>query len=264
MTSFPSKIRKFILKFRTIILNLKFLFGTHAPRDVLFFYLHGELFNRTIYERYRNQMEEFEVNKNTLELTKNWFTGNIPFWISAFIDVGLVHKKEIKALEIGCWEGLSSYFILHSLPQCKLTCVDTWQGADEHKNIKYSSANEVSASEKLFDKNLKCFQSRYMKFKGTSLSFFNASNEPNSFDLIYVDGSHYCDDVCIDALKAFELLKNGGIMIFDDYFWEYYKNNMDNPAAAINLFLKLKVGRYKIIRVYYQIIIQKTCKSMIR
>jgi hypothetical protein len=61
----------------------------------------------------------------------------------------------------------------------------------------------------------------------------------------------------VDAVKCFEMLKVGGIMVFDDYFWRHYPNAIDNPAAAINLFLRLKKGTFKIIRMYYQIIIQK-------
>lgn len=47
-------------------------------------------------------------------------------------------------------------------------------------------------------------------------------------------------------------------MVFDDYFWRYYPRYIDNPAGAINLFLKMKKDQYKIIRFYYQIIIIKT------
>lgn len=46
-------------------------------------------------------------------------------------------------------------------------------------------------------------------------------------------------------------------MIFDDYLWRYYSKDIDNPAAAINVFLKLKIGQYKIVRTYYQLIIEK-------
>ena len=53
------------------------------------------------------------------------------------------------------------------------------------------------------------------------------------------------------------MLKIGGIMIFDDYWWQHYTKAADNPAAAINLFLKLKNGCYKIVRMYYQLVIVK-------
>ena len=75
--------------------------------------------------------------------------------------------------------------------------------------------------------------------------------------MVYIDGSHHCDDVIIDAIKSFQMLKVGGIMIFDDYLWQYYPRDIDNPAAAINVFLKLKEGSYKVVRVYYQLIIEK-------
>ena len=84
------------------------------------------------------------------------------------------------------------------------------------------------------------FKDRVTKYKGTSYSFFNDYLEENTFNLIYIDGSHYCDDVIIDTIKSFKMLKSGGVMIFDDYLWRYYSKDIDNPAAAINVFLKLK------------------------
>ena len=89
-------------------------------------------------------------------------------------------------------------------------------------------------------------------------SFFNESSQKNIFDVIYVDGSHHCNDVVVDAVKSFELLKIGGIMIFDDYLWQYYSKDIDNPAAAINVFLKLKQDSYKVVRVYYQLRVKTT------
>jgi hypothetical protein len=64
----------------------------------------------------------------------------------------------------------------------------------------------------------------------------------------------------IDAIKCFEMLKVGGIMIFDDYFWRYYPKAIDNPASAVNLFLHMKKGSYKIVRLYYQMVIIKTAE----
>jgi predicted O-methyltransferase YrrM len=79
----------------------------------------------------------------------------------------------------------------------------------------------------------------------------------NSFDLIYIDGSHHTDDVIVDAIKGFELLKVGGIMIFDDYFWGYYNKPIDNPAGAVNAFLRLKEGAFEIECIYRQLILKK-------
>ncbi|HEX2816824.1 MAG TPA: class I SAM-dependent methyltransferase, partial [Phenylobacterium sp.] len=63
-------------------------------------------------------------------------------------------------------------------------------------------------------------------------------------ELIYIDGSHQAPDVLTDAVLAFQLLRVGGILIFDDYLWshegpgqqDFY--NMPKPAvdAFVNIF----------------------------
>jgi hypothetical protein len=49
-----------------------------------------------------------------------------------------------------------------------------------------------------------------------------------------------------------------GLMLFDDYLWSEYENALENPAAAINVFLRLKESRYRLVSAYYQIIIAKS------
>ena len=41
----------------------------------------------------------------------------------------------------------------------------------------------------------------------------------NYYDFIYIDGDHTNEGVFIDSVLSFPLLKNGGIIIFDDYLW---------------------------------------------
>lgn len=102
--------------------------------------------------------------------------------------------------------------------------------------------------------------SRLTKVKGTSFAFFSAQPQRAQFDLIYIDGSHHCDDVIVDAIKGFEQLEVGGVMIFDDYLWRFYPRRNDNPAAAINAFLRLKAGCYELFMVYAQVILRKTAE----
>ena len=47
-------------------------------------------------------------------------------------------------------------------------------------------------------------------------------------------------------------------MIFDDSLWCHYDRINDNPAAAINAFLRLFAGHYRIEMVYNQLILTKT------
>jgi predicted O-methyltransferase YrrM len=51
-----------------------------------------------------------------------------------------------------------------------------------------------------------------------------------SFDLIYVDGSHLFEDAFIDAYFAIRLLRNGGIVLFDD--------SADRHVAKVVKFLR--------------------------
>jgi predicted O-methyltransferase YrrM len=238
--------------------DLFYLFRSRAPARVFTGYLGGKFTNPRLAAPYLSAQSKFRATASSLQLSFDWFTDQIPQWLSVFQKYGLSSKERIYALEIGSWEGLSSFFLLHTLQNAVLTCVDTWEGGEEHRTEDAGMQEILSKAETTFDKNLLKYRDRLIKYKGTSYSFFNDNPATNRFDVIYVDGSHYCDDVVVDALKCFELLNVGGIMIFDDYFWRSSPRIADNPAAAINLFLKLKKGCYEIIRVYHQVIIEKT------
>lgn len=250
-------LREYASAVKSVVSQTFYLANTRAPIELYFLFFIKLSENRTLRRKYEVRLENFLSVKCKLRLSTDWFSGNIPFWL-AMIDEYDLRRTSIKVLEIGSWEGLSSYFILSQMPHALLTCVDTWEGADEHKSLIATNAATLSQIEQTFDSNLSTFTSRLIKYKGTSFSFFNSNTHRNYYDLIYIDGSHHCDDVIIDALKCFEMLKMGGIMVFDDYFWRYYPKASDNPAAGINLFLRVKKGGYKIIRLYYQIAIIKT------
>jgi len=236
--------------------NLKLIWNTYGSFEIIRIYLGGIQQNQKTQKKYKSQKKDFLLFTQSLQLSKDWFSGNIPCWLS-IIDEYDLRNKHLKALEIGSWEGLSSYFLLSTLSKAHLTCVDTWQGADEHKNGRFATNEVLSQIERNFDKNLKPFSDRLSKYRGTSSSFYEKNVSRCVYDFIYVDGSHHCDDVMVDAVKCFEMLKIGGIMVFDDYLWVHYPRIIDNPAASINLFLKLKKGAYKIICMGYQVIIRK-------
>lgn len=233
------------------VANVPYLVRTAAPLAVYAKYFMTAV-RRYGLERYAPQKRDFQRVLLNERFSNDWFCGNIPHWLAAFHKYKLF-DKDLEALEIGSWEGLSSRFILETLPRARLTCVDTWAGADEHQG------RPLNTIEDNFDANLLPFASRLCKFKGTSFNYFSTQQERRAqFDLIYIDGSHHSDDVIIDAVKGFEQLKTGGLMIFDDYLWRFYRRSIDNPAAAINSFLRLKAGCCEIVSVYAQVILRKT------
>lgn len=168
----------------------------------------------------------------------------------------------LNCLEIGSWQGLSAAFLLSYFDKATLTCVDTWEGADEHKAHQATNHNTLSKIEKTFDANLSEYKDRLTKYKGTSYQYFNDCFEIDKFDLIYIDGSHHSDDVVVDAIKSFEMLKVGGLIIFDDYLWQYYDRKIDNPCGAINAFIRLKRNQLEVICFDYQLVVRKTSPSV--
>ena len=56
------------------------------------------------------------------------------------------------------------------------------------------------------------------------------------YDMIYIDGSHRAKDILSDAVRAWNCLKKGGIMVFDDYDWLAIDDPIgkQRPAIAID------------------------------
>jgi predicted O-methyltransferase YrrM len=71
------------------------------------------------------------------------------------------------------------------------------------------------------------------------------------FDLIYVDGSHTAPDVLSDAVLAFQLLRVGGVMIFDDYLWtmetQRYVDPLNLPKTAIDAFTMIFMRKARVL-----------------
>jgi predicted O-methyltransferase YrrM len=79
-----------------------------------------------------------------------------------------------------------------------------------------------------------------------------------SFDLVYIDGSHQRDDVLIDSLLTWRLSRIGTIIIWDDYG----KEGQGNPnevcvKPAVDLFLSLYAKYASPIDLGYQVVIEK-------
>ena len=151
-------------------------------------------------------------------------------------------RNDFEYLEIGSFEGNSAMFVAENFKDCKIYCVDTWIGHEQY--FKDKNFNEI---EKNFHSNTKNY-SNIIKVKKKSDTFFK-ENKDLKFDVIYVDGDHYSDQVSLDCLNAWALLKKDGILICDDYIWSYFDDIKKNPCYAINMFLKKIKNEYKILQV---------------
>ncbi|OBH09268.1 class I SAM-dependent methyltransferase [Mycobacterium sp. E1747] len=197
---------------------------------------------------------EFEEQAAKGQFQERWFDMNIVPWSVTFPKV-FKRADPIRILEIGSWEGRSTLFFLTYFTQGHMTAVDTWAGSDEWH---YHATSDLRDLEARFDHNVSSAAGRVVKRKGSSLSVLpQLIDEKQEFDLIYVDGSHFADDAIVDSLNSWRLLKQGGMMIFDDVMWPAYPRPRANTAWAIHQFLKYHAGEYKVLHAQYQIILQK-------
>lgn len=240
---------------------LTHLLVTGAPARVLFCCLRNSLTQRAVRRRYAQRLQAFLSESAELSFTADFFTVNIPRWCEVIDRCDLLSKPQLKILEIGSYEGLSTTFFLRTFPDAVVTCVDAWDADAYKRRGRDATDAHMAAVELRFDSNTRSFKDRIRKIKKTSMVFFAETAGKSRFDLVYVDGPHYCDDVLSDALHSFDLLRVGGILICDDYLWRHYRRSADSPAAAINCVLRLKRGMYRLVHVGWQVILQKTQES---
>lgn len=190
--------------------------------------------------------------------TQDWWSHNIPTWEE--IIVPRLKDKTIHALEVGCFEGRATRWILEHIankPEDKMVVMDTFEGSPEHKEMKVNTTGILDR----FLQNTEEFQQKIMVIKGNSqLGLRSAVLTRIGFDLIYIDGSHKAPDVMEDAVLAFRLLSHGGIMVFDDYKWNGGETELDRPTIAIDTFIALFSESLTVLHEGYQMIIQKKIK----
>ncbi|MBY0291208.1 MAG: class I SAM-dependent methyltransferase [Mycobacteriaceae bacterium] len=202
----------------------------------------------------RTAFEENAAKGQFKELFFDMADMNIVQWCDTFSKV-FDRADPIDILEIGSWEGRSTLFLLTYFTQANLTAVDTWAGSDEYH---YNATSDLRDLEARFDTNLAPCAPRMSKRKGSSLHVLpQLLDEGRQFDLIYVDGSHFADDVLTDGITAWRLLKEGGVLIFDDFLWPCYVRARANPHWPISVLLKYHAREYKVLNAHSQLIVQK-------
>ena len=77
------------------------------------------------------------------------------------------------------------------------------------------------------------------------------------FDFIYVDGSHQAPDVLCDAVMAWRVLRDGGVMVFDDYLWGDPRMPLHRPKVAIDAFMNIFAAELIVLHIGGQIAIKK-------
>lgn len=188
---------------------------------------------------------------STFEFTKDWFNDQVKLNFDSVFK--LIAPTNV--LEIGSFEGAATCHIIDSLAavhDLELHCIDTWQGSIEYaeESLPDTKQIDMTAVERRFHSNTKLalekaiYKTSLFVHKGRSTAILaQLIQEQASFDFIYIDASHQAPDVLCDAVMAFQVLKVGGIIGFDDYLWfepfDSGRNILRTPKIAIDAFTNI-------------------------
>ena len=188
---------------------------------------------------YSKEKIDFIEKISNKKFTNKWFLNNFEIF-NYFLPKN--RNEKFNYLEIGCYEGLSSFYVLSEFKFVNAYFLDIWD--ESNKNSK-SLTNDFGRVEKFFDENVSEFN--FTKIKDDSvISMRKLFRNDIGFDFIYIDGSHNGEDILSDAIEAFKILNKGGFIFFDD-FLQYEKNRKIQSYVGIEKFLELYFNDLQII-----------------
>jgi hypothetical protein len=172
----------------------------------------------------------------------DWFSQDVAHWEVALRP--FKGRPNLQYLEVGLYEGRSALWALENVltdPTSHLTGIDPFLG--DYKDRWYANVEKSGQ------------QARITTLVGYSQ--VELRKLPlDTFDIIYVDGSHSADDVLEDAVLSFRLLKKGSLLIFDDYQW-HNPVVEDTPKPAIDAFYSVFGKHFEVLHNGYQVVLKK-------
>ncbi len=234
---------KFYLFIKNSIKNLKKILPFIRSNHFL-------IFKRIIIDQFYVEFQpSFDLEREKIYLKcsfnyPDWFSRNINIW-----NKFLRNLEEINYLEIGTFEGRSAIFVAKLNNTKKITCVDNFRGSDEHEEINFDTVFENCK------KNLSALNVKNDLIKSNSSDFFK--NNKKKFNAIYIDGSHFYDDLKKDFENSFDCLEKEGLLICDDFLWFFYKEIEKNPANALLECAEKYKNELEIIFINKQMIFKK-------
>ena len=212
-------------------------------------YYKSKILKKKCKKNYKDQKIKFESDINEKNFSNKWFLNNFDIF-NFFLPKDKNSKFDY--LEVGCFEGLSSFFVLSEYKAVNAILLDIWDMPNPNSKTLSHNFNSI---EKAFDNNLSGFN--FTKIKDDSVVAMRKLFKQNkSFDFIYIDGSHNGEDILSDAIEAFKILKKEGLIFFDD-FLQYDKNRALQSYDGIEKFLNLYSNYLKIEYFQNNLVVRK-------
>ena len=171
----------------------------------------------------------------------NFFEKWIPNWQNQLADIA--GKPNILGIEIGALHG-----------DCAVFCAE--KIVSGQNSVHYA----IDINETEFLKNNISPYKNIKFIKGKSYDVLRNPSifSPATADYIYIDGSHLAIDVIQDAVLSWSILKDNGILIFDDYGWgAHTTDERQKPKLAIDSFLNAYQGHCQVISAGWQVFVKK-------
>ncbi|KAL8834923.1 MAG: hypothetical protein Q9176_007217 [Flavoplaca citrina] len=184
-------------------------------------------------------------DRTRFHFQQDWFELIRPEWEQR---TAHLRGRELRILEIGCFEGCSTTWILDNLmshPSSVMTVIDTFEGGMEHQDDNGpdhpTDRYQLSTLKRRFDANVaKCpevAKLNVMQARSDD-ALVALRQQRRRFDFIYIDASHVAIDVLHDAVMSWQMLDQGGLIVFDDYSWRGFIEDCYNPRTAVRAFIK--------------------------
>lgn len=204
------------------------------------------------------------------KFTQNWFT--MGDW-EQFLKVN--PNDELHVLEIGSFEGRSTtWFIDNVLKNEKstITCVDSWMNFYQNTNSAntYDIDTKTKTGIDFVKDNIKgTFLHNILQTgqvnKVKTIHGYSQNELPKliaqseKYNIIFIDGNHTAPFVLSDAVMSWQLLKKGGLMIFDDYQWNNFGEGSPTtcPKLAVDSFVECFKDYIEVVWVGYRYVIKK-------
>lgn len=150
--------------------------------------------------------------------------------------IELVRKLQPeRVMEIGTWNGKRALEMHQAAPGLIYYGFDLFEGAtaqtdEEEKNVKPHHKIE-DVAKMLQDKGVKA----YLVSGNTneSIAAFRAGEayKGEKMDLIYIDGGHAVETIRSDFKHAKEMIKPGGLIVFDDFYTDMSDEELEKWGA---------------------------------
>ena len=137
---------------------------------------------------------------------------------SQLIDLVKANQPNV-VVEIGTWDGGRAIEMAKVNPGMHYVGFDLFERASEYSDLKEKNVKPHYSARQVMDR-LDAFSLQATIVCGNTNETFCkwADENPESVDLIYIDGGHSVDTITNDYQNALKAIKKGGVIVFDDYY----------------------------------------------